>query len=56
MVTVQGDLIRQAAKLLEGISEPNNSVIEVRFNHEDEIIEVWNMLADNEHMIGYVEY
>lgn len=53
---VGASLIKQAAKLLEAVPDSGNPVIEVCFDAEQEVIEVWNMLADKEVLLGTVAY
>jgi len=55
MKTIPQELIRQAAKLLDAVPDSHNHIIEVHFNEADERVEVWNMLADEEHIVASVQ-
>lgn len=55
-VTVGANLIKQAAKLLEATPNDPSSIVEVCFNADNEIIEVWGMVADSEKLLGMANY
>lgn len=55
-VMVGADLIRQAARLLAAVREDKAAIIEVAFDADREVIEVWDMVADQEVLLGSVTY
>lgn len=55
-VSVGADLIKQAAKLLEATPESPSAIVEVCFDADKEVIEVWDMQADEEQLLGMAVY
>lgn len=55
-LSVGADLITQAAKLLEAIPRSSMGIIEVCFDADKEVIEVWDMQADEEQLLGMAVY